>query len=159
MRALDFLNLRTIRGQIAALVVVSMIAIHLILTATFLISRPDQPDPSIDRGHAQFAASMQLLGAAPASERPRLLADIARAFPQLDVESLAPGPVPSASAPEGRDIRSLHRRLGKTYKIFSLSQDLDSHRIGIELPDGAMISAKSCPPSVNVRSSSAGPGW
>ena len=145
MKLLGFLSLKTISGQIAALVVVSIVAIHLILTAIFYFNRPEPPDPSVDRGHAQFAAAVQLLGVAPVTERPRLLADIARAFPQLDVESLAPGPVPSASAPEGRNIRSLHRRLGNTYKLFSLSHDEGGHKIGIVLPDGAMISARVLP--------------
>ncbi len=71
--------------------VASIIAIHLILTATFLVHRPDQIDPSIDRGHSQLAASVQLLGATPAAGRPPLFADIARAFPQLGIESLPPG--------------------------------------------------------------------
>ena len=142
MKLLDFLNLRNISGQIAALVITSIIAIHLILAAIFLVTRPDQPDPTIDRGHAQFAAVVQLLGAAPAAERPRLFADIARAFPQLAVESLPPGPVPSAGDPEGLDLRSLHRRLDSSYRIFPLVHDQDSHKIGIALPDGAMISAR-----------------
>jgi signal transduction histidine kinase len=145
MKLLGFLNLRTIRGQIAALVVVSIVAIHLILTATFFVNRPDQPDPSIDRGHAQFAAAVQLLGAAPAAERPRLFADIARAFPQLEIESVAAGPTPSASVPEGLNLRSLRRRLNSNYRIFALGPEQDPHRIGIALPDGAMISAKILP--------------
>jgi hypothetical protein len=37
MKLLGFLNLRGISGQIAALVATSIIAIHLIITATFLI--------------------------------------------------------------------------------------------------------------------------
>ena len=65
------LNLRGISGQIAALVVVSIAALHLIITASFLLHRPDQAEPSSDRGHGQLAAAVQLLGAAPASERPR----------------------------------------------------------------------------------------
>jgi signal transduction histidine kinase len=142
MKLLDFLNLRNISGQIAALVITSIIAIHLILAAIFLVTRPDQPDPTIDRGHAQFAAVVQLLGASPAAERPGLFADIARAFPQLAVESLPPGPVPSAGDPEGLDLRSLHRRLDSSYRIFPLVHDQDSHKIGIALPDGAMISAR-----------------
>ena len=85
------LNLRGISGQIAALVVVSIVALHLIITASFLLHRPDQPEPSSDRGHGQLAAAVQLLGAAPASERPRLSADIARAFPQLGIEILPAG--------------------------------------------------------------------
>ncbi|MGO8913105.1 MAG: ATP-binding protein [Bradyrhizobium sp.] len=145
MKLLDFLNLRNISGQIAALVIVSIIAIHLILTAIFLVSRPDQPDPTIDRGHAQFAAAVLLLGAATAADRPRLFADIGRAFPKLDVESLPPGPVPPAGDPESLDLRSLHRRLDSSYRIFPLAHDENGQRVGIALPDGAMISAKILP--------------
>ena len=71
--------------------VVSIVALHLIVTASFLINRPDQPDHASDRGHAQLATAIQLLGAAPASERPRLVADIARAFPQLGIAPLVSG--------------------------------------------------------------------
>ena len=91
MKLLDFLNLRNISGQIAALVIASIIAIHLILAAIFLVTRPDQPDPTIDRGHAQFAAAVLLLGAAPAAERPALFADIARAFPATCRRKPSPG--------------------------------------------------------------------
>ena len=90
MKPLGFLNLRGISGQIAALVVASIIAIHLILTAIFFIHRPDQPDQPIDRGHGQLATVAQLLGAAPTTERPRLLADVSKAFPQMEIEGLSP---------------------------------------------------------------------
>jgi signal transduction histidine kinase len=143
MKLLGFLNLKGISGQIAALVVGSIIAIHLILTATFLIYRPDEA--SIDRGHSQLVAVVQLLGAAPPAERPRLFADIARAFPQLDIGSLPPGPVPATNPLDGLDPRSMHRRLGGNYRIFPLAHEEDIHKIGIALPDGAMISAKVLP--------------
>jgi len=145
MRLLSFLNLKNISGQIAALVIASIVAIHLILTAIFLLNRPEPPDPTIDRGHAQLAAAVQLLGSASAAERPRLYVDIARAFPQLDIESLPPGPVPAASDADGLDLRSLHRRLDSSYRIFPFARDGDNHRVGIALPDGAMISAKILP--------------
>jgi signal transduction histidine kinase len=145
MGRIGFPTLSGISGQIAALVVASIIAIHLILAASFLIHRPDQPDPSIDRGHAQLAASVQLLGAAAAAERPRILADIARAFPQFELEGLPPGPPPTANEPDGFNLRGLHRRLGAGYRIFTLAHREDSHRIGIALPDGSMISAKLLP--------------
>jgi signal transduction histidine kinase len=142
MKLLDFLNLRTIGGQIAALVIASIIAIHVILAGIFLISRPDQPDPTVDRGHAQFAAAVQFLGAAAPADRPRLMADLARAFPKLDIQDLPPGPIPEASDPEGLDLRSLHRRLDSTYRIFTLANEQNRHKVGIALPDGAMISAR-----------------
>src|SRR6185369_6460038 len=94
-------NLRGISGQIAALVVASIAALHLIITAGFLLHRPDQAEPPPDRGHGHLVAAVQLLGAAAASERPRLSADIARAFPQLGVEILPSGPLPAAGEPDG----------------------------------------------------------
>src|ERR1700733_14610156 len=122
MRLADFLNLRTIGGQITALVITSIVAIHLILTGIFLITRPDEVDPGIDRGHAQFAAAVQLLGAAAPTDRPRLMSDLARAFPRLDIEPLPPGPIPrDAGDIEGLDLRGLHRRLDSSYHIFSLA--------------------------------------
>jgi signal transduction histidine kinase len=142
MKLTSFLNLKRISGQIAALVVASIVALHLIITASFLIHRPDW---SGDRGHAQLAAAVQLLGAAPASERPRLSADIARAFPQLGLEYLAEGAAPAAGEPEGPDLRGLHRRLGSSYRIFALAPEGGTSRIGIALPDGAMISANLMP--------------
>lgn len=149
MKLFGFLNLKGISGQIAALVVVSIIAIHLIITATFYFHRPDQPDP--DRGqHGQLVAGIQLLGTAPATERARLIADMARAFPQLDIESVAPGPLAAAEDADGRGLHFLQRRLGGNYRLFSLAQNSlksapDRQRIGIALPDGAMISANVLP--------------
>jgi signal transduction histidine kinase len=133
------LNLRGISGQIAALVVVSIVALHLIITASFLLHRPDQPDSS-DRGHGQLATAAQLLGAAPASERPRLSADIARAFPQLGIEILPAGPMPAAHEASGFNLYGLHRRLGHDYRIFPLASG-EPRKLGIGLPDGMMISA------------------
>jgi signal transduction histidine kinase len=106
-----------------------------------LIHRPDQPDPSIDRGHNQLAAVAQLLGAASAAERPRLLGDIARAFPQIEIEALPPDSVVAGDV-DNPELRGLHRRLGNSYRIFPLPKGDVTNRVGIALPDGAVISAK-----------------
>jgi signal transduction histidine kinase len=156
MNPVGFLNLRGISGQIVALVVASIIIIHLIITATFYFHRPDQPDPSANRGHSQLVASIQLLGAAPAAERARLMADIARAFPQLDIRSLPPGLIPSAAGDsDGPGLHALRHHLGGNYRTFSLTQfpltqeaptePQDIRKIGIALPDGAMVSANVLP--------------
>jgi signal transduction histidine kinase len=144
MKFLGFLNLRGISGQIAALVIVSIAALHLIITASFWLQRPDQPDPSSDRGHAQLASAVQLLGAAPPSERPRLSADVARAFPQLGLQLLPPGPMPEAREPDGY-LRGLRRRLGHDYRLFPLANDGETRKLGIGLPDGVTISANVMP--------------
>jgi signal transduction histidine kinase len=142
MKLAGFLNLRGISGQIAALVAASIIAIHLIITATFLIHRPDRFDPPLEQGHSQLVPVVQLLGAAPAAGRPALFADIARAFPQLEIESLPADPAHAVAELDSFNLRSLHRRLGSGYRIFSLAHDESNHQVGIALPDGAMISAK-----------------
>ncbi len=142
MKLSGLLNLKGISGQIAALVVTSIVAIHLIITASFLIHRPDQIDPSIGHGHSQLAAALQLLAAAPPAERPRLLADVARGFPQLDMASLPPGTAAAASEADNPDLRSLRRHIGSAYRISSLAHGPDGYRVAIALPDGAMISAK-----------------
>jgi signal transduction histidine kinase len=141
MRPFGFLNLRGISGQIAALVVASIVALHLIVTVTFLIHRPDQLDPSIDRRHSQLAAAVQLLGAAPATGRPRLLDDVKRAFPQFDIENLASGAAPATHDPLTPEMHGLYRRLGASYQVFSLADANNLHKVGIVLPDGAMLSA------------------
>lgn len=146
MKLLRVLSLRGIGAQMAALVVVSIVALHLIITATFLIHRPDRPEPS-DRWHTQLAAAAQLLGHAPASERPRLQADIARAFPQLSVGDL---PANTGTLTE-TDTPSLHalRRLGAGYRVLSLpgdtGRDGDTRRVAIRLPDGTMFAANLMP--------------
>src|SRR5438105_9398553 len=139
MKLVGFLNLKGISGQIAALVIVSIAAIHLIITATFLMHRVEPP---VDGGPAELVAAARLLGAAPASRRPLLSADVARAFPQLDIETLAPGSAPFTAEPQGFDLHILHRHLGPGYQIFALPPGGDASRIGIVLPDGATISAR-----------------
>src|SRR5689334_1058614 len=119
MRLFGFLNLRGIGGQIAALVVASMVGLQLVFTATFLLHRPDRPQFGGEDSAAQLASSAQLLGAAPAAERPRLMADIAHAFPQLDIRDLAADAVPVTTAPrEERWPPQFHhlRYLGRGYR-------------------------------------------
>jgi signal transduction histidine kinase len=145
MKLTGVLNLRRISGQIAALVVVSIVTLHLIIMASFLIHRPDQAEGPPERGHAQFTVSAQLLAAAPEAERPRLIADIARTFPHLGFQILPPGPLPAAEQPDTPGLRGLHYRLGGGYRLFSLATPEDPHRIGIALPDGALVSGKLMP--------------
>jgi signal transduction histidine kinase len=137
MRVPGFLNLGGISGQIAALVMVSVIMLHLITAAIFFGYRLDQPAPPPEDGHGQFFTAAQLLGTTPAAERPRLLSEIARAFPRMGIEQLASASVPPAN---GAVDSGPHPppRLGAGYRVFAL----DAKRIGIVLPDGEAIAAK-----------------
>jgi signal transduction histidine kinase len=137
MKLFSFLNLRGIGGQLAALVVTSIVALHLIITVSFLINRPDRPDLPMAGHQFQLVFAAQLLAATPPAERPRLVGDLSRAYPKLELESLEQEPTLS-TGPELSSRHELIRHLGAGYRVFPFTSD---HRhIGIELPDGAMIS-------------------
>ncbi|WP_439922790.1 ATP-binding protein [Nitrobacter sp. JJSN] len=145
MRFPRLLNLRGISGQIAALVVASIVALHLIVTAIFWLHRPDAPDLLVDRGHGLFIAAIQLLGTATPADRPRLMADISRTFPQLDIHALPPDTDATAAEADSRAFRSLRRHLGPGYRMFSLTAEQMSGIIGVTLPDDTKVSARLLP--------------
>ena len=96
----------------------------------------------MDREHAEIATVARLTGAAPADDRPRLFADLARAFPLLDVASLSSRPASAVN--RSNSVVALERdyALGDGYQVFPLGPEGNTHRVGIVLPDGTMLSAK-----------------
>jgi signal transduction histidine kinase len=137
---LGFLNLTGIRGQITALVAASIIALHIIITAIFLIQRSEQPETATEAGPAQLGTVIQMLGRTPASERPRLSNDIARSFPELDIKAYT-GPLPAGPELRPSPFFSF-RHLGSGFHVFPVPTDSDMQGVVVVLPDGGMISAK-----------------
>jgi len=137
MKPFGFFHLKGIGGQIAALVLASTVALHLVVTTAFLISRPDRSDAPPDGAH-QLTDAALLLGAAEAGERPRLLADLARAFPKLGIEMLSPGTA-TVEESDNQPLRGMRRHLGRGYKAVQLASRGPQSRIAVELPDGIMI--------------------
>jgi signal transduction histidine kinase len=139
-----FLGLAGIRGQIAALVCASIIATHLLITAIFFFQRPNEPDVNGERGQPHLAALVQLLAAAPADERPQLIAQIKRGFPHLELKSLDHRSVPAASERDQTEPHGpggLARQLGPGFRSFALGGGDAAGEIGIVLPDGSALSA------------------
>lgn len=141
MKPFGFFHLKGIGGQIAALVLASTVALHLVVTTAFLISRPDRPDTPPD-GAPQLADAAVLLGSAEQGERPRLIADLARAFPKLNIETLAPGIASVVQERESQHLHGIRRHLGRGYKVVQLAPEGGAHRIGVQLPDGTMIAGR-----------------
>ncbi|MGJ4930366.1 ATP-binding protein [Bradyrhizobium sp. HKCCYLS2038] len=155
MRSFGFLNLKGIRGQITALVAISIVALHAIITATFLLYRAEQPPGENEAGPFQLAAVIHVLGHAPADERTRLLADIARAYPEFDIKAQSE-PMPADPAqqaaerdggrrggePDGGHGPGGFRGLGPGYGVFMPPPGSPLHRVVFALPDGELISAK-----------------
>jgi len=138
MRPFGFFHLKGIGGQMAALVLASTVTLHLVVTTAFLLSRPDRPDSPPDGAH-QLTDAALLLGSARPDDRPRLVADLARAFPKLNLETLAPGTAATASDREAQHLRGIRRHLGRDYKVVQVAPEGGVNRIGVELPDGTVI--------------------
>jgi signal transduction histidine kinase len=153
MRQFGFLNLKAIGGQIAALVIVSILVLHAIFTTIFLTHRIEPPHPSPGHMHGEFVTSAQLIAATPATERPRLVGDLARAFPELAIEMVAQDAVPSANEPEDLSLRGMRPHLGPGYHLFALPAEHGKTRAGIILPDGTAVAANIGP------SQGPGPFW
>ena len=140
MAPFHFFHFKSSGGQIAALVVASIVALHLILTTSFLINRPDRAEPPPDSAH-QLADAALLLGSAEGSDRPRILTDIARAFPKAGIALLAPG-TSVAGDGDNHDLRNVRRHLGHQYKVLALPPEFGVHRVAVQLPDGTMIAGR-----------------
>jgi signal transduction histidine kinase len=140
MKLFRFLRLNGIRSQITALVATSIIALHIIITAVILVQRSEQPGRENEAGPAQLGTVVEILGHAPASERPRLSADIARAFPAFEIKDYS-GPPPATLEPRPPRFHGFPQ-FGAGYKVFALPAEGDTHGLMVEFPDGSMISAK-----------------
>lgn len=128
-----------ISGQIAALVVVSLVAIHALITTVFLLGRPDAGVHM--RGNPQDVVSVvKLIGAARADERPEIMAALSRAFPAFDIGPADPKDVMGGAGEDGYS-RFLREHLGPGFKVWTLPHDNGRDRIAVLLPDGAVISS------------------
>jgi signal transduction histidine kinase len=142
MKLFHVLNLRRISGQITALVVMSIVTIHVMISLIFMMTRPE-PNQQFDHGHGELVALVRLLGTAPAAERTALLATMREAFPQFDIKTLPPGtPIVTDDAPD-YPRRTLRRMFGTDTRLFVV--DGADRRLGIVLPDGTLLSVSSEP--------------
>jgi signal transduction histidine kinase len=129
-----FLN--RIGGQMALLIVLSLIAIHAVITTSFLLSQR----PGFGPGHddpGTFVASLRMIAAAAPDERQRLITDIMRAFPDIDLHPAAA--MPTAGASEDHWLRFLEERLGPGFHLMVLPNAPQS--AAVRLPDGAIFTA------------------
>jgi signal transduction histidine kinase len=140
MKRFGILRLTGIRSQITALVAASIIALHVIITVVFLVERSEPPDAETEVGPGELFTAVEILSRAPIPERPRLMADITRAFPQLGIEAYS-GPLPRPAEPRPPH-NFIQRRLGPAYKVVQLPPNAETHGVVVAFPDGAMISAR-----------------
>ena len=131
------LGLDGVRGQIAGLVLASVIASQLIIAAAFLINRPDAP-PLPQHEPQQLTVIAQLLARTAPAQRPPLIDEIASAFPWIELTAAAPAPEARPLQRLPAEAHELRHHLGPDYRI-TLGDD---HRLSITLPDGDAIRAR-----------------
>jgi len=143
--AIAFLNLKRISGQITALVLASIVTLHVILTAVFLIHQPDQQsrheNPFL-RNHDLAGVAMHLLGAATPAERAILIAVFSRSNPQLEIEALPRDSVPPPEDARRSELRDLPPWFRGDVRIFAADTHGDGPRIGFALPDGTGVTMR-----------------
>ncbi|NEW96960.1 ATP-binding protein [Rhodopseudomonas sp. BR0G17] len=127
-----------IRGQIAILVLASIIASHIIIAAAFFANRPDMPRPPQQPEPHQLYEFAELIGRTPAADRPQLIVTIAAAFPELELAGTTAVARPHDGAWPPHQIDYLRRHLGPDYRVDLAGGD----RIVITLPEGDAISAR-----------------
>ena len=137
-----FLN--RIGGQMAALVVASLIAIHAVVTAGIFLSHRFEGAREFDEGPGEIVALVRLAADAPRGpERDAVLAQIARTFPNTSLTQAAAMAMPT----EGREphLGFLKDHLGQGFQV-AAAPGGGAPRIAIRLPDGDVLTARLPPP-------------
>ncbi len=132
-----------ISSQIAVLIVVSLLAIHLIVTAVFVLGRPD--DHRLDGPPSQFVPLVQLIDTTAPAQRDRIVADINRTFPHLDMTLAPPNSADLGLGDEAPHLGGLRRHLGPGFRVAIIEsapdQD-DRPLLAIRLQDGEIITTR-----------------
>lgn len=131
-----------ISAQITILIVLSIVAIHLVISASFYLSRNAANRGPQHHSRDGLAAVAQLIAAAPASERDRLTADAARAFPELNIVRGVAFPQTAQDMRADFEVDHLRRALGPSFAATRLDPapggeaNPERRTIVLRLPDG-----------------------
>jgi signal transduction histidine kinase len=139
---------KRIAGQIALLVITSIVLAHAVAFATILRLWPRPAPPEIPWAKlAQLAYTARLLDAAPGGEiRARIVEAAHRSFPSLSYSAAAFGGPPEAAGEATPILQALQDAVGDRFTVSTglLHFDLDGRErviAHIRLPDGSSVSA------------------
>ncbi|MFT4117864.1 ATP-binding protein [Bradyrhizobium sp.] len=138
-RAADMVALfsfRRISGQIAALILVSLILIHVLLAGYFLFNRPTIAP---DRPVQQFELIARILGNTAQPERGIVLESVARTFPALKLQLSEGAPASTAPPPRG-DSATLPSSLDGRVDLIR-GPTANDNRARFSLPNGDVLEA------------------
>lgn len=136
MSGIRTLFLNRIGGQIALLILVSLVAIHAVIGVSLYVIQPERFGPP-DEGLAQLSAAVKLVAATPKAERTAALARASSVFPRFQLTLASAAPVAVMADASERRFRALASALGAAFKIAPLS----AASVAITLPDGDIVTA------------------
>ena len=136
------LFLNRISGQMAILILVSLLAIHVIVTAGIFLSHRWDTSREQDENPAEIVSLARLVAAAAPAERAPLLAQIARAFPHVEMRTAAAMPPPNAN--EDPRLHFFELRLGPGFQVAMLPAAAPP-TLAIRMPDGGTLTARLLP--------------
>ena len=142
-------------GQMALIVVASLLLIHIVVTALIILSRSDHEH---ERPPVELASLVRLIDAMPADARTLLTASAAKVFPQLELALAAA--VPAAVEPGTHDafVDRLQHGLGAEWPVAQIAPANvgDRPRVSVRLGDGMLLLVK-LPPGSSLPPAFAGP--
>lgn len=139
-RLWEMLGLDRIGSQMAALVLVSTVAIHAVIATTFYLSRPEPRPDDVSPG--QLVSTVKLIAAVGAGERAHVIAEVAQTFPAIGIEALPGAPAATAPTDDMPHAHFLHARLGTAFSVVPAPTAGNANRIAIGLPDHSWIAAR-----------------
>lgn len=144
------LHLDRISGQMAILILASLLAIHAVITASIFINHRGDGGAPRDDSAEQFVTSVKLISAALPADRARILGTIARSFPQLGLARV--GEFPGGPAPDGdQRLRRLAHGLGIGFRLALLGEvhlpgGSEGFAVAVQMPDGTALTARLAQP-------------
>ena len=129
-----------IGGQMVILILISLLAIHAVITATFFFSHRGESWGPPDEGPAQFVTLVRLVAVAAPADRAHLLAVMAKTFPHIEIESAAA--ISASTDHADARLRHLGGHLGPGFALEKLPVATNGLKVAIKLPDGEMLTAR-----------------
>jgi signal transduction histidine kinase len=126
-----------ISTQIAAVIVVALVLLHIALGVVFLVGRDERPPPP-----GEVVTLIRLIAATPAAERADLLVRLVDAFPSHELALASPVVTAEWSQPPHG---FLHLPAGYASAIRDAAGD-GRLRLAVRVPDGEVVTALLAPP-------------
>lgn len=133
------LHLNRISTQIAILIVVSLIAIHALITVIVVLNHRDSIPQ--DGGPSEFVSFVRLVAGVAPDKRAGLIDDIARGAPSLQLQASAAFPDDTGPVVEDEFLHRIEQHLGPGFHVKRLDPR-NSFDVAVRLPDGTALTGR-----------------